>query len=1063
MKETVNKKEEMIPDIIQTLLIEDDPDDVLLLKESLAKAKAVMIKLTHVDRLSNGLIQLAEQHYDVVLLDLNLPDSRGLETLTTITTGFPKIPVVVLSGLRDDFTTLRAIKYGAQDYLVKGEFSGLMLARVLRYAVERKQAEMVIGENEERFRRIFEEGPLGMTTANSDYRFIRVNKTFCRMIGYSEQELQYLTFKDITHPKHIAHDMEMVKKLFNGEIPIYRTEKRYIHKDKKIVWASVTIATIRDKNGQFMYFLDMVEDITDRKRAEGALRESEGRYRLITEHMADQIWVMSLNLRTVFCTSSVVRARGYSFEELVSLPMDKQLTPTSRQVLAEFRLQMLTPEKLKQKDLDVSQSLELEFVKKDGSTFWSEVQLNLIRDADGQPLSLLCAGRDISERKQSEAEARRLSSFPELNPTPILEISMDGEVIYANPATLATLAQIDVTDTRAFLPDDFANILKTADATHTQFRRLVKIKGLTFGETVNYTPEFQSMRLHARDITESMQIEEALRESEQQYRMLIENLGEGIAMLDNEASFFFTNQAAENTFGFQTGGLLRHNLREFLTPEQFEVVTADMKKHSLGEKTTYELEITRQDGQKRSLLVTTTPQYASDKTSTATFCIFRDITEREQAELALQKLNAELEQRVDERTAELSAANAALARASRLKDEFLASMSHELRTPLTAVLNLSEALQEQTYGPLTEKQFKSLRTIEESGRHLLGLINDILDLSQVEAGYLNLKIDECSVVDICQSSLQLVKGMAQKKQQNISFVSSPETFKLRADPRRLKQMLVNLLSNAIKFTPEGGLIGLSVEAYDIDKVVQFTVWDNGIGIATEDLPKLFRPFIQLDSGLSRQQAGTGLGLALVQRMADLHGGSVRVESTPGKGSRFTIILPWITTPLDYMPSNKRTTGFLRHQTQPLTSQSMASDSPPLILLADDNETSVNTYSDYLQAKGFQVAVAHHGEEAIRMAEKVYPDLILMDIQMPGVNGLEATRRIRRHPDQRIASIPVIALTALAMPGDRELCLGAGANEYLSKPVSLAVLIRAIETQLARALPLQTGQIVGKGS
>ncbi len=790
------------PDTIQILLIEDDPDDVLLLKVSLAKAKDVKIKLTHADHLSTGLIQLAEQDYDVILLDLNLPDSRGLETLTTILKGFPKMPVVVLSGLADDAITIAAVKQGAQDYLVKGEIGGYMLVRVLRYAIERKRA---------------------------------------------------------------------------------------------------------------------------------------------------------------------------------------------------------------------------------------------------------------------ETEARHLSSFPELNPTPIIEINMHGDLIYANSASLATLAQIGVSDIHAFFPPDFADILKTADANHIQFRRITEIRGRKFGITIYYTPEFHSMRLYARDITESMKVEDALRESEQRYRTLIENQEDGIALLDDKSNFFFANSAAERIFGIQTGGLFNHNLREFLTPEQFVLVAADMDKHLRGEKFSYELEITRPDGQERNLLVTATTQSAPDKTTNAIFCIFRDITERKQAELALQRLNVELEQRVDERTTELSTANAALARASRLKDEFLASMSHELRTPLTAVLNLSEALQEQTYGPLNEKQFRSLRTIEESGRHLLGLINDILDLSQVEAGYLNLKIDECSAVDICQSSLQLVKGMAQKKHQNISYVSNPETFQLRVDARRLKQMLVNLLSNAIKFTPEDGLIGLSVEADDIAKVVQFTVWDNGIGIATEDLPKLFRPFTQLDSGLSRQQSGTGLGLALVQRMADLHGGSMRVESTPGQGSRFTIILPWITTPLDYIPYRKRTTGFLRHQTRPLISQSMDSDTAPLILLADDNETSVNTYSDYLQAKGFQVAVAHHGEEAIRMAEKLYPDLILMDIQMPGVDGLEATRRIRRHPDQHVAMIPVIALTALAMPGDRELCLGAGANEYLSKPVSLAVLVRAIETQMARAIPLQTGETVGKGS
>jgi PAS domain S-box-containing protein len=1046
----------MTPDPIRGLLIGDDPDSIFLMKESLAEVSSVEIKLEHADRLLSGLVRPAEQDYDVILLDLSLPDHHGLETLNYILQEYPKIPIVVLSNLADDATTKAAIELGAQDYIVKGEIGATMLVRILRYAIERKQVEDALQDSEKRFRRIFEEGQLGIATANSGYRYISANRTFCRMLGYTEQELCELTFNETTHPEHIAQEMVMVKKLLIGEIPIYRTEKRYITKDKKIVWATLAIVTICDKHGQFMYLLNMIEDITDRKKAEGALREAEGRYSLITEHMTDQIWVMGLNLRTAFCTSSVMRALGYSFAELASMPMEKQLTPISRQVLADFRAHILSPEKLMQKDLEISQTFDLEFVRKDSSTFWSEVKLNLIRGANGLPLSLLLVGRDISERRQAEVEARRLSSFPELNPTPILEIGMDGEIIYANPASLTTLANLGETDLRAFFPDDFADILKIADANHTQFRRLVVINGLKFGETVYSTPEFQSMRLYARDITESIKVEEALRESEQRYRTFIENQEEGIAMLDDKASFFFANPAAERTFGVQTNGLFGHNLQEFLTPEQFVFVAADMGKHSRGEKSTYELEITRPDGQKRNLLVTATDQSAPDTSSTAIFSIFRDITERKEAELALQRLNAELEQRVGERTAELSTANAALARASRLKDEFLASMSHELRTPLTAVLNLSEALQEQTYGPLTEKQLKSLRTIEESGRHLLGLINDILDLSKVEAGYLKLDIDECSAGDVCQSSLQLVKGMAQKKLQNIFFNSSPETFQLRADPRRLKQMLVNLLSNAIKFTPEGGIISLSAEADDTAKVVKFTVSDNGLGITKEDLPKLFRPFTQLDSSLSRQQAGTGLGLALVQRLVDLHGGSVSVESTPGQGSSFTIILPWIITPLDSMPSRKRTTGLLRRRTAPLSSHSMASDIPPLILLADDNETNIDTYSDYLQAKGFQVVVAHHGEEAVRMAEMVYPDLILMDIQMPGVDGLEATRRIRRHPDQNIATIPVIALTALAMPGDRELCLGAGANEYLSKPVSLAVLIQTIETQIARTTPPQTG-------
>jgi len=258
-----------------------------------------------------------------------------------------------------------------------------------------------------------------------------------------------------------------------------------------------------------------------------------------------------------------------------------------------------------------------------------------------------------------------------------------------------------------------------------------------------------------------------------------------------------------------------------------------------------------------------------------------DISSRKQTETALRQSRDEL-----------SAANVALAKAARLKDEFLANMSHELRTPLTGILNLAEALQEQIYGPLTEKQLKSLQTIEESGRHLLDLIDDILDLSKIEAGQLELQLEQCAVVDVCRSSLQLIGSMAHKKHQQVSFVINSPAIQLHADARRLKQMLFNLLGNAVKFTATGGHIGLQVEGDSEAGVVRFSVWDTGIGIAAEDLGKLFRPFTQLDSRLSRQYSGTGLGLSLVQRMADLHGGSVSVESKPGQGSRFTITLPW---------------------------------------------------------------------------------------------------------------------------------------------------------------------------
>jgi signal transduction histidine kinase len=233
-----------------------------------------------------------------------------------------------------------------------------------------------------------------------------------------------------------------------------------------------------------------------------------------------------------------------------------------------------------------------------------------------------------------------------------------------------------------------------------------------------------------------------------------------------------------------------------------------------------------------------------------------------------------------------------LAKATRLKDEFLASMSHELRTPLNAILGLSEALQEQVYGPLTDKQDRSLRRITESGYHLLALITDILDLSKIEAGKVDLTLAPVDVAGVCQASLRLIRESAQKKHQHVTSRVDPAVSTLLADERRLKQMLVNLLSNAVKFTPNHGRIGLEVIGHLDEQPVVFTVWDTGIGIADADRGRLFQPFVQLDSSLARHHAGTGLGLSLVARLADLHGGRVTLESSVGQGSRFCIVLPW---------------------------------------------------------------------------------------------------------------------------------------------------------------------------
>lgn len=536
--------------------------------------------------------------------------------------------------------------------------------------------------------------------------------------------------------------------------------------------------------------------------------------------------------------------------------------------------------------------------------------------------------------------------------------------------------------------------------------------------------------------------------------------------------------------------------------------------------------------------------------------------ERKHAELQLQEERALLAKRVEERTSALSFANNQLERVNKLKDEFLASMSHELRTPLNAILGLSEALQEEVYGTLTEKQRKSLNTIEESGRHLLELINDILDLSKIEAGKLEVQLGLVSIDLVCQASICIVKEAASKKQIRVFTSSDNVATTLQADERRLKQILVNLLINAVKFTPNGGQVGLEIASEIEKQKVRFTVWDTGIGISKENLSQLFQPFVQLDSSLARQHSGTGLGLVLVKRMVELLGGSISVESEVDKGSRFTVLLPWnsnkpslpsgemaidsilekitvkqaliiednpthseqiaryltaIGAEVNIYPQGKDIVD-IASKSQPdvilldielpdisgwdvlkgLKSQPLTKEIPvviisvideqeygmslgaanflvkpvsrlqvlnsikkaivangvdsktkleeqkdlPLILLVEDNEINIDTISEYLIAKKYKIIVARNGSQAIEIASEKMPNLILMDIQMPNMDGLEATQLIRSN--QKLAHIPIIAITALAMPGDRERCIAAGANAYISKPVKLKELVKLIQ-------------------
>ena len=405
---------------------------------------------------------------------------------------------------------------------------------------------------------------------------------------------------------------------------------------------------------------------------------------------------------------------------------------------------------------------------------------------------------------------------------------------------------------------------------------------------------------------------------------------------------------------------------------------------------------------------------------------------------------------------QLQLTNTQLIESHRLKDSFLANMSHELRTPLNAILGMTESLQENMFGTVNDRQLDALQTVERSGNHLLELINDILDLAKIESGQIDLDFAIASIPSIAQASLEFVKQQALKKQIQLTIKLAPNLPNLLIDERRIRQALINLLNNAVKFTPTGGG-AVTLEVTQLPSVpnktadttqdyLQISISDTGIGIAPENIQKLFQPFIQIDSALNRQFEGTGLGLALVKRIVELHGGYVDLTSELGVGSCFSILLPCL--PL----SNPQTEiGSGNRPVKPLETELATTYTDVkqdfLILIVDDDEVNSMTVSSYLKVKGYRVLLAKDGKEAIALTKAHKPDLILMDIQMPVMDGLEATQQIRLDPN--LVDIPIIALTALAMAGDRERFLEAGASDYLAKPVKLKNLAKMVQTLLER--------------
>jgi PAS domain S-box-containing protein len=912
---------------------------------------------------------------------------------------------------------------------------------------DRKQAENALRESQILLQTVLDAFPLSIFWKDRQSLYLGCNQLFAttsgiksplEAIGKSNFDFSYTEEEALAY---LADDQQVME----SGLAKLNIEETITLPSGEQQWIQTNKVPLRDAEGNVIGVMGSFQDISDRKGAEKALKQQLA----AIEAAIDGIAILQDN-NYIYVNQSHLEMFGYKHpEELLGKSWAGLY---SAKELSRFE-QEVFPILLR----DNSWQGEAIAIRKAGSSFDEGLSLTITEDG-----LLICVCRDISGRKQAELQLQettdRLALALNSGAIGCWQWDIQQNILVWDDRMYELYGYLENPNShmayeiwsKAIHPDDrnvTENLLQEAVLGRAEYdcefrvihpdrsTHFIKAYGKIDRDAQGNAKSMVGVNF---DVSDRKQAEIALLLSEDRFRRMFDSGVVGMLFADFQGHIIDANERFLEMVGytreeFQSGSIdwMAMTPPEYLAKDYacMEILSAHRQIDP------WEKEYYRKDGSRVSILIgAALLQGEHDET----ICVILDISDRKQAEAHLLQANAEL------------------LRATKLKDEFLANMSHELRTPLNSILGLSESLQEEVFGLLNESQVRAIATVESSGEHLLSLINDILDLSKISSGMMELDIASVSVNNLCNSSLIFIKQQAFHKRIQVVSNIPPHLNKINIEERRIKQVLINLLTNAVKFTPNEGQISLLVAVGSGDTwqgeatipqrlrdmnspMIVFQVVDTGIGIASEDLRRLFQPFVQVDSALNRQYEGTGLGLALVKQMVELHGGQVMAESEVGKGSCFTVALPYDLSPPSASEFEPTTTS-----SRPLV-VNPENAIAPLILLAEDNEANIQTFTAYLTAINYRIIVAKNGEEAVSMAKANSPDIILMDVQMPIMDGLEATKQIRLDPN--LINTPIIALTALAMEGDRDRCLAAGANDYLSKPVKLRQLNLLIQQVL----------------
>ena len=686
---------------------------------------------------------------------------------------------------------------------------------------------------------------------------------------------------------------------------------------------------LRNDAGEIIGTLSSAEDITERKRAENALRESEENLAITLHSIGDAVIATDPAGCVTQMNPTAERLTGWALSEAAGRPLPEVF----RIVNASTRETVADPVHLVMKHGQVvGLANHTVLLAKDGKEFQIADSAAPIRNAMGDIVGVVLVFSDVTEKYQTEV------------------VLQHRQVMMERTESMAKLA--------SFEWDVDTN-------------------------TVTWSPEM--------------------------YRIFGRDPAKGVPNLEGQV--------------------------ELYTPQSTKLLFDSVSK-AVSEGTPYELELmtVQPDGTQRPCFVKGFPERDASGRVIRLAGLVQDITERKQSEIEIRSINASLEERVRQRTADLEVTNQLLTQAkiqaeaaNIAKSAFLANMSHEIRTPMNAIIGMANLLRR---GGVTPVQAEQLDKIDLASNHLLGTINDILDISKIEAGKFVIEEAPVSIVGVLNNVHSILNERTKANGLQLSVEAGSFPLNLQGDSTRLQQALLNYATNAIKFTEKGSvtLRAIPLEERDASMCVRFEVQDTGIGISPETLPRLFGAFEQADNSTTRRYGGTGLGLAITRRLAELMGGEVGVASTLGVGSTF-----WFTVFLKKAGSHTKTL-------QPQTMEAGGAEkairerySGTRILVVDDEPVNLIVSQYLLEDSGFVVDTAEDGAQAIQMAREESYALILMDMQMPNVNGLEATQQIRKIPDRQ--NTPILAMTANAFAEDKLRCFEAGMNDFIVKPIA----------------------------